>query len=504
MIGHYEMSVDDYLAILRRRLWVFLVPLILGPVVGYTISRFLPERYTSQTLVMVEQQKVPEKFVMPVVNDVLNQRLASMQEQILSRSRLQPIIEKFNLFRGDAQPMEVLVARLRSTILVTPVKPIVRAPGDLPGFYISYTGSEPHTTQQVCSEITSMFMEENLKLREKAAQGTTDFLVKQLDDAKRKLDDQDRRLALFKQHYVGQLPDQEQANWNLLMSKTSALEATTQALNRTHQDKTYMESLLAQQIAAWEASKSGQNPLTMEQQLTQLENAMVALEARYTADHPDVIKARGDVTALKKRIAQARDSEKVAKQDDKSKSALTEPPQIQQIRGQIYQAEMSIKEKTRDQELLQRDLKVLQARVQLSPMVEQQYKELTRDYQTALGSYNDLLGKKTQSEIATDLERRQQGEQFRVIDEPNLPAKPSFPDPLLFSGGGLGGGLALGLGLIFLLETRDRSLRSEKDIAVLLELPTLALIPVVQGVPVRRRFQWFRRKREARTQESTA
>lgn len=501
MLGQYEMGFEDYLAIFRRRKWLLIVPAVVVPALAFAGSLFLPKKFTSTTLVLVEQQKVPEAFVRSVVTDQLNQRLATMQEQILSRSRLEPILTKFDLYKGEASPMEELVGRIRRAVQVTPIKPVVRGQTDYPGFYISFTGSEPRIVQQICSEIASMFMEENLKDREKRATGTTEFLDKQLEDAKQVLDEQDKRMAIFKQRYVGQLPGTEKMNLDLLTSLSSQLEAVTQALNRAQQDKIYMESLLAQQIASWDASKTGQNPVTLEQQLSQQESAMAALEGRYTPDHPDVIKARGDIAALQKRIEQAKKMGKDPKVADSNSASFSEPPQLQQLRNQIYQAQQTIKEKNQQQERLQRDIKMLQGRVQLSPLVEQQYKELTRDYQTALDSYNDLLQKRTQSAIARDLERRQQGEQFRVIDPPNLPAKPSFPDPMVFTGGGFGGGIALGIVLILALEFRDRAIRNERDIEALLQLPTLALIPIVHEGTTKSGWT-FRKKRKPATTEA--
>jgi uncharacterized protein involved in exopolysaccharide biosynthesis len=161
------------------------------------------------------------------------------------------------------------------------------------------------------------------------------------------------------------------------------------------------------------------------------------------------------------------------------KVALVEPPRIQQLRAQIFQYEQIIQEKNREQEQLKQQIKLLQARLQLSPQVEQEFKELTRDYQTALEFYNELLKKRTLSAMATDLERRQQSEQFRVLDQASLPDRPSFPNRPLFALGGLGGGLALGLGMAFVLEARDRSLRTERDVEFYLRVPSLALIPSV-------------------------
>jgi polysaccharide chain length determinant protein (PEP-CTERM system associated) len=484
MLGHRELTFEDYLAMLRRRLWVIVIPTVIGPLVAYGISLGLAERYMSQTLVLVEQQKVPESYVRSVVTDELGQRLGTMQEQILSRTRLQPIIERFNLFKDDVGkvPMEDLVDRLRKAIQVIPVRSVVSTrAGELPGFYISFTASDPKIAQQVCREITSMFMEENLKAREQRAEGTTQFLQKQVENAKAKLDEQDKKLAAFKQRYIGQLPGQEQTNLNILMGLNTQLEAVTTTLGRAQQDKTYIEAQLAQQVAAWEASQRGANPETLEQQLTKAQNDLTALEARYTADHPDVIQARNDVAQLKNRIEQMKADTKDKPADKTEVTSLTEPPQIQQLRTHVHVIEQVIREKTREQERLQQDIKTYQARVQLSPVVEQQYKEITRDYDTALAFYNDLLAKKTQSEMATDLERRQQGEQFKIVDPANLPEKPSYPNRLLFAGCGLVGGLGLGFGIAFLLEMRDKALRNERDIEFYLGVPTLALMPTIGG-----------------------
>jgi polysaccharide chain length determinant protein (PEP-CTERM system associated) len=495
MIGHREMSVDDYLAILRRRLWWIVIPAILGPIISYGVSLTLPDRYTSQTLVLVEQQKVPESYVRSIVNDELNERLGTMKEQILSRTRLQPIIERHELWKSEwkTAPMEDLVGRLRMGIAITPIKSVnTSRRAELPGFFISVTMDNARRTQQICTEITSMFMEENLRLREQRAVGTTEFLSKQLDESKRKLDEQDARLAVFKRRYIAQMPGQEQANMNILMGLTTQLEAVTQLVNRTQQDKTYMESLLAQQLAAWQASQAGNNPQTMEQQLVALRNQLITVEGRYTADHPDVIKLRNDIAQLEKKVAEAATAAKETQKEKEQTAASSESLQIQQLRNQIRMAQQIIREKTRDQERIQEQIKIYQSRVQLSPVVEQEFKEITRDYQTALEFYNDLLRKKTESEMATELERRQQGEQFRVMDPANLPETPTFPNRPLFALGGLGGGLTLGLGIVLLLEMRDKSIRTDRDVEFFLGVPTLGLVPMVGEGNGQRAWFWKR------------
>src|SRR5690242_1900720 len=189
MARQRELNFEDYLAILRRRSWLLVVPAVIGVAVGYFVSLILPARYTSHTVVLVEQPVVPDNYVKPVVSVDLNQRLASMQEQILSRTRLQHLVEQFGMYQEDVkkEPMEVLVARLQKSIVVRPLNPTQGTqPTALPGFNVDVTLSQPWLAQRVCTEITSMFMEQNLRLRQQQAEDTTQFLGGQLEEAKLK------------------------------------------------------------------------------------------------------------------------------------------------------------------------------------------------------------------------------------------------------------------------------------------------------------------------------
>lgn len=482
MLGQRPMGVDEYIAILRRRWVLIAIPGLLGPIIGYGISRFLPERYTSQTLVLVQQQQVPDRFVPSVVSDDFNQRLSTMQEQILSRTRLQPVIEKHSLFRASdaAQPMEDLVALTRSAIKIATVRTLGSQPSErVPGFTIAFTYHEPRTAQLVCQEITSMFIDENLRLRGEQASNTAKFLESQLAEAKRKLDDEDANLAAFKARHIGQMPGKEDANLGLLMSSNAQLDATTQLIARTQQDKAYLESLLAQQLNALQTLPAGTSPQTLQQQLTRLQAELMQLEGRYQPSHPDVARKNNEIAQMKKRIEEQDNVPAKQPEPAPEEASAPEPPQIQQLRNQIRMYEQTIREKTRDQQRLQDLVRTYQARVLMSPAVEQEYKELTRGYNIALGFYNDLLEKKTQAEISVKMETAQQGEQFRVMDAANLPTSPSYPDRLMFAGGGLGGGLALGLGIVLLLEMKDKAMRNDLDVEFFLELPALAHVPSV-------------------------
>src|SRR5208282_3534559 len=269
-----ELTPADYIAMFRRR-WVLILTLtLIGPPLAYGVSRMIPSRYKSQTLVLVQPQSVPTSIVPQVDTISVNEQLASMQQQILSRTRLEPIIHQFGLYPTEInkRSMDELVGRLQKTIEVTPVQPMAETEHrDLPGFFVSVTLDDPHTAQGVCTAITSMFIEESIGIQQEHSEQTTEFLTQQLAAAKSDLDAQDAKLAAFKSRYLGSLPDQQQTNQTLLTGLTSQLDAANQSLARAQQDKTFAESMLTQQLAAWQAAQSGHNPDTLEQQLSALQ-----------------------------------------------------------------------------------------------------------------------------------------------------------------------------------------------------------------------------------------
>lgn len=492
MIRNGEMTVAEVKRVLRRYWWTAPTLTVAVAFLGFLATLVLPRKYTSTTLVFVEQPTVPTDFVKPVVTDDLNHRLASMQEQVLSRSRLQPIIEKFNLYPGlrSSTHMEDLVERLRKSVEVDLVQPmqgsINRQP---PGFHVSVTFSDPRLAQQICTEITSMFMEQNVKRREQQAADTTQFLSEQLEEAKAKLDEQDRKLAEFKSRNLGILPEQEQTNLSLLAGMNTQLESITQSLSRAQQDKAFNETMLSQQEANWKAQQAGSlNPESMEQQLGLLEDQLAVLQSKYTPEHPDVIKLKSQIEELKRHIAE----DPHPKSSGSSGSALREPAPIQQLRAKVKQDDLNIADLVKRQSQIQEQIHILQARVQASPMVEQQFKELTRNYQSASEFYNDLLKKRQNSAMATDLEHQQESETFRVLDPPSLPVTPSYPKLLTFVGGGAAAGLVLALGTLYLLALSDKAMYGERDVELCLKLPVLALVPSFEvvgkgGLAVRRK-----------------
>jgi polysaccharide chain length determinant protein (PEP-CTERM system associated) len=492
MLGHRALTVQDYLTILKRRWWIIALPAILFPIIGFGISFLVQPQYVSQTLVLVEQQKVPESYVKSVVTEDLNGRLASMKEQILSRSRLQPIIERFNLFAGGKLTMDDRIELTRRNIGITPIQSEIARTNGLPGFYISFKANDARTAQLVCGEIQSLFVNENVNDRAANAQGTTDFLKGQLDDAKAKLDEQDARLAKFQQTYMGKLPGAEASNINMMTTLNTQLDAATQALARMEQDKTYAESILAAQIQSQgtlSPERGGLAPGAQQIELQTLLAQEADLTARYTDDYPDVVTVRRKIRELREKIAATPET---TASTSPTAAKATDSIGVQQLRAQLRSMDQGIAQKKRDQAAIQAQLHTYQDRVASSPAVEEEYKSITRDNQTARAFYDDLNNKMNMSKMATDLEKRQQGESFKVMDEPNLPEEATSPKRPVFVGGGLGLGLMLGLVIVALLEYLDTAIRSERDIWAFTKLPTLGVIGFNgEEDPTLKKRRWF-------------
>ncbi len=489
MIGNRELTMDDYLAMLRRRAKIILIPVVLAPLVGYGISWLVPAKYTSQSLILVEGQKVPENMVQPVVSEDLTARMATLQQQVLSQPNLQSMLERLQLAKsGQNVSDEIEAIRANTTMSQVPVdSPQIggrRRPGgsSVPGFFVKFEAPNPREAQLICNDLTTQIVDQNRQSIAAVASGTRDVLSKGLDDAKRSLDDMDGKLAAFKKQYVGQLPGDEENNLKILTGLNSQLDTNTQTLNRAQQDKVYTESILAQQLAAWKSSRASTDPETLQKQLSDLQSQLLGLQARYTDDHPDVIKAKADIAEVKKKLAEVNKATADAADTSNEKASASEPPEIRQLRLQIHQYGDMLAASTRDQKRLQQEIAEYQGRVSLSPAVEEQYKELTRDYDNALKGYQDLLAKKSTADLTVRMNTQEQGEQMIVLNQASLPDSPSFPNRWFFAGGGLAVGLALGIGLAMWLELLDKAIRTEADAEAALELPTLVAIPWVGAV----------------------
>jgi uncharacterized protein involved in exopolysaccharide biosynthesis len=489
MSENRELTMDDYLAMLRRRLRVILIPALLAPIAGFGVSYVFSPKYTSQSTVLVEGQKVPDNYVQPVITADFTQRVQTLSQEILSPVRLRPVIQSLALVKpsDEGKLISDIQANMQVEPVITSMSAAATAPGGkkkkpsvtdepVPGFTVNYTDSNAERAQKICNALTDLIVNENLTERGDIAKSTTDFLNRQLEDAKVALNDQDSKLAAFKKQYMGQLPTDVDNNARMLMSLNSQLDATTQTLGRAQQDKAYTESMLAQQIAAWKSLQTSSSPVTLEQELTQLQGQLLQLQARYTDDYPDVIKTKADIAEVEKKLKELA-AASAANAASSEKANAAEPPEIRQLRLQIHQYQGVIDQATADQKRLQSSINVYQTHMAMSPAIEEQWKVLTRDSENAQKTYQDLLAKKSSAALATNMENQQQGEQMHIMATAGLPDAPSFPNRPLFGAAGLGVGLGLGMLIAVWLEFSDQSIRTAKDAAAIMDLPLLISVP---------------------------
>jgi len=517
MIQNRDLTMDDYLAMLRRRAKVILIPALLAPIAGFLVSYVFTPKYTSQSTILVEGQKVPDTMVQPVATEDLAARINTLIPQVTSQATLKPMLQKIYGADKSEQSIGQVIDDINTNktfgveaVTAELASDAGRRASREPAFRLSYTASNPHEAQEICSGLTSLVLEKNLSYMQDRATGTTNVLSKGIADAKRNLDELDDKLAAFKKQYVGQLPGDEENNLKMLMGLSSQLDANTQRLNIAQQDKSYAESLLAQQLATWKMSQSSTNPDTLQKQLSDLQTQLLNLRARYTDDHPDVIKTKADIAEVKKKLAEINKGTPEADAAVTEKASATEPAEIRQLRMQIHQNQEQIAEYSREEKRIQQQIGVFQGRVSLSPTVEEQYKGLTRDYENAQKNYQDLLAHKNKADLTVNMTNQSEGETMIILNPANLPDSPSFPNRLMFAGGGLGVGLVLGMGLALWLELRDQSIRTEADAEAALDLPLLATVPWVGPEPTADGDQklkfWNRNKSadEAKEKETVA
>lgn len=476
MLGHRKLTVKEYVDILRRRSIIIAACMIAACGISLGVSYFVKPVYESQTMILIQRQQVPEDYVKPIISEDLDARLGSLKEQILSRSRLEPIITRYNLFAGHKRTMDDRVTMMRKAITITQIHPD-EGRGGMPGFYLLFDASDARTAQLVCGEITSLFVSANLGAQEQSVHGTTEFLRQQLADSKAALDAQDAKLASFEQKYMGRLPDETAANSNALQALTSQLDATTQSVNQLQQNEAVVQSMLSQQPRSQQGAAS---PVPYDEQEKELEGLLEQkkqLETIYKPDYPDVIAVSRKITALRAEMKPSR-----VLPPANTDAPQIESPQVVQLRAQLHGIQQSLATAKQEQKRLQNRIQAYESRIEQSPMIEEEYKKITRDHQSALEFYNSLLAKMNESSMAEALQLRQQGEQFTVMDAPNLPDAPKSPKHTVFAAGGFFAGLVFGLLIAAALEFRDKSISSISDVWEFTNLPTLAVISHVEGL----------------------
>jgi succinoglycan biosynthesis transport protein ExoP len=491
------LNLQQYVDVIRRRHMYFLIPFFLGWLVVWSVSWVLPPRYKSGTLILVEQPSMPKDYVTPNVSDDLQARVQSITQQILSRTRLLHIIDELKLYsqnKGSATPDE-LVEQMRKDIEIELVHD--ESKRTVTAFNIYYSARDPHVAQQVTSELSSLFISENLEQRQQESEDTTKFLEQQLETARQALAEQEEKVREYKDKHLGDLPSQLASNLQILTGLQSQLQTEEDALNADRQQNAYLQSMLEQSRSVQRAPKSDGSgtPVgipALDQQLDKLKAQLADLLSHYTDRHPDVRKVKDEIARVEKMRDQALVDQKTAAA---TTSASGNPPAstsydldsregaaAMQLQGQLKANQIDMATKERDVAALKAKIDDYQGRLNQEPVTEQQFADLTRGYEQSKANYDDLLKKKNSSQMATSMELLQQGEHFQMIDPPSLPLKPDFPNRLKFCGIGLGIGIALGGVLAGGTEYLDDRLHNEKALKDLLPVSVIAEIPPITGV----------------------
>jgi polysaccharide chain length determinant protein (PEP-CTERM system associated) len=497
VIPNKQYSFDTLLQIARRRKWLIIVPAITLAAIGTAVVTFLPDQWRSETLILVVPQRVPESYVKSTVTSRIEDRLQAISQQILSRTRLEQIISDFNLYareRAKKELMEDIVETMRTRdIGIEIIK------GD--AFRVSYSASDPRLAMRVTERLGSLFIDESLRDREVLADGTTEFLATQLDEAQRKLIANENKLLEYQRLHDGELPSQAAANLQAQHNAEMALQSLSQSLNRDRERRIALERTVTEVLNAPvekpAPDKPKGNTITMEDELETAKQALLALELKLRPEHPDVKKQRRVVEELQKRIETLElAGELTARPADPGTADVTTDPakrkRLAELRNDIDNVDREIEGKVAEESRLQGLVAMYQSRIQAAPLREAELATITRDYETLQATYRSLLQKKEESQISANLEKRQIGEQFKILDPARMPEKPASPDRPKLYVLAIFAAVLIGFASAGVAEYFDRTLQSESDVLAALNLKVLATVPYIRDSVARTR-QWRRR-----------
>jgi polysaccharide chain length determinant protein (PEP-CTERM system associated) len=495
MLPGKTYTPDDILAIAKKRIWYVLLPLAVVSAGTAVWARQLPDVYQSETAILVVPQRVPESYVRSTVTTRIEDRLQAIQQQIMSRTRLERIIIDFDLYPEERKTaiMEDVVQRMRLYDIQTQV-----LRGD--AFRISYKGKDPRTVARVTEELGTLFINENLQDRSRMAEGTNQFLEAQLEEAKLRLIEQEKKVEAYKLAHAGQLPSQLESNLQVLQNSQSQLQSAIQVVDRERDRQTRLERDIADleqqledsgSLSATNAAADGDTPA---RQLEALRDALSALLLTKKDTHPDVRKMKAAIAKTEQKVnasvptgQEAADTPVSADLRRLSPTQAARRRRLDDMKLELSLTKRNIENAEREQQRLRKDIASYQARNEAIPTRETEMTELLRDYGTMNRLYTDLLAKKEDSKMAANLENRQIGEQFKVIDPARIPERPFSPDRTRYNAMGAAAGLAIGLLLVALLEYRDKSFKTDGEVARVLALPVLAVVPMMQSAVEQKR-----------------
>jgi protein tyrosine kinase modulator len=497
MLPGKEYTPTELMGLLSKSRWLVLGSLLAGIFSALFVSALLPDMYRSEMLVQIVPQLVPDSYVESTVTMRTEDRLDSLSQQIMSRTQLERLIQEFDLYgkMRSTLPLEDVVEHMRTNIGRELVRSTREQPAD--AFYLRFTYPDPKIATTVTSRLGSLFIDQNARDRGDLAEATNDFLAAQLNEARARLENQERKLEGFRQRHSGRLPSQLDFNMQAIQSTQLQLQALVESLARDRDRKLILERLhtdatsepLPVPVGPPPApggqieSSAAAGALTPQQQLDLARSNLEKLSLRLTAEHPDIVRTKRLVQDLERKIkaeAERPSSPSVASSRTESPQETERRERLREMRAELESLGRQIAFKESEEQRLRGAVADFQSRIAAVPALESEWIALTRDYDTVKEAYKKLLAKSEDSKVAADLERRQIGEQFRILDPARAPIRPISPNRMKINAIGAVLGLLLGVALVALLELRDSSFRTEAEVVNLLELPVLAQIPMVE------------------------
>lgn len=468
--------IEDYLNILWRRKWWLIVPVVISLGVAVFLYKYLPKSYISSTLILVEPQKVPSEVVKSSVSGTMEERLVTIKQQILSRSLLQKIIDQYGLYKKEAKNLgnEQIIDLMRQNITIQ----TIGSHNTIDSFNISYEGDVPKTVMEVTNKLASLYIEENLKARQELVEGTTDFLEVELQRLKESLDKQEQRISDHKRKHMGSLPQQLDSNLRSLDRYQMELQTITTSLKFEEDKKSILEKRAEEAknspVEGMDA-QTERGPINPDStNLDQMKKRLEILRMDYTDAYPDVIILKRKIKEVEETLPKKGSAEGKAKEKGAPDIHVAHGSDTQ---NQLYDTHKEIQSLRDRQQAVSKKVQQLEKEVEVTPLREQEMGVLIRDYEDTKKAYQALLEKKLNAKLSENLEKRQKGEQFRILDLANLPEKPSKPNLVRLFAMCLGAGFGTGAGLIFLVETMDTSFKKPEEVEEELGLIVLAEIP---------------------------
>lgn len=484
---------DEIIQILLRHRWVVVIPLCITLTLGLYLALTIPRVYSATTTILVQAQKVPGSYVKSIVTTGIDDRINTISQQILSQSNLEKIIDRFGLFQKKEKRkwfLEDKIKNLRKRIHVK----LTRARKGTDAFSITYKGTRPERVMNITNTLAGLYMDENLKLREAQAVGTSEFLDSELKKTRKKLVKKEHILSEYRSKYMGGLPDELESNLRTMDRLQQQLTDRQTMLRETRNSIATFKAQMAQLQESKSQAKdamarqmiisSGDTQALMSDTATRLARAELELEElllRYTDKHPDVMKKRATIAQLKALIKteSPQPSQTLPGKTEITTEGQNDAPAMEtniQQSLQLHQLENEAVQIQRELTDINGRMKIYQRRVDETPRREQELRSLERDYGNIQGIYSSLMDRRLEAELSVNMEKKQKGEQFRILDPARLPQRPISPDVKKLFVFSTAAGLGVSGGIIFLLVFFDNTVRRDEDIEEDLGLPILASV----------------------------